>query len=99
MPGATPSASTIARTGQKRRNCDDVEGAGVLIEPSLIFFVMMRSQRAPQQHRDDQREDDHFLVLAGPERREALDEPDQQRAGGRHRIADEPADDRADESL
>ncbi len=58
----------------------------------------VRSERH-QQHRDDQREDDHFLVGARPERRVRLEQADQQRAQRRHRIAREPADDGADEAL
>ena len=56
-------------------------------------------ERTPQQHGDDQREHDHFLERAGPERRERLDQADQQRAGGGNRVARQAADDRADEAL
>ena len=69
------------------------------IARSLVFLVMVRRQAAPQQHRDDQREHDHFLERARPERRERLEQADEQRAGRGERIADEAADDRADEAL
>ena len=60
---------------------------------------MMRREAAPQQHGNDQREHDHFLEPARPERRERFEQADEQCARRGERIADEPADDRADEAL
>jgi hypothetical protein len=56
-------------------------------------------ERAPEEHRDDEGEDDHLLEGAGVERAEALEHADHQRAERRRRIAGEAAEDRGDEAL
>src|SRR6202140_2818147 len=64
---------------------------------SFLFLVMMRRQRSPEQHRDDQRENDHFLERARPEGRKRFEESYQHRSGRRQWVARQAADDRTDE--
>ncbi|KAH0445248.1 hypothetical protein KCU90_g497, partial [Aureobasidium melanogenum] len=67
---------------------------------SLLFLFRVRAgQTSPQQHRDDQREHDHFLVSARPERRIRLQQTDEDRTRGSQRIADQAADNRPHEAL
>jgi hypothetical protein len=56
-------------------------------------------ERAPEQHRDDEREDDHFLEGAGVEGAEALEHADQQGAERRRRVAGQAAEDGGDEAF
>ena len=60
---------------------------------------MLRGDRAPQQDRDQQREDDDVLERAALKRREALQNADADRAERRQRIAGHAAHDGADEGL
>ena len=65
----------------------------------LFLDAAAGRERLPEQHRDERAEDDDFLERAVPERGIALEQPDQDRADGGRRIADQPADDGADEGL
>ena len=57
-------------------------------------------QRAPEQHRDDDREHDHLLEGAGLEAgRSSRRTPTSMAAARRERVADQAADDRGDEAL
>src|SRR5664279_3660922 len=67
--------------------------------PSLLLVVVAVLERAPEQHGDDEREDDHFLERARVERAEALERADQQGAERRRRVARQAAEDRGDEAL
>ena len=60
---------------------------------------LARCQGLPDQDRNERAEDDHFLERAAPERRVALQQPDEDRADGGRRIADQAADDGADEGF
>lgn len=66
---------------------------------SFLVLHVVRIERTPPQHRDDQREHNHFLECAGPERRERFQLPDQQRAGQRQRVARQTAHDGGDEAF
>src|ERR1700682_4291699 len=66
---------------------------------SFLSLVMMRRKRAPEQNRNDQREDDDFLESAGPERGKRFEETHQNGSRCRQRVARKAADDRADEPL
>ena len=60
---------------------------------------MVRGQRAPEQHGNDQSEYDDFLVGARPKGGERLEQADHKRAGRRDRITRHPADDGGDKAL
>ena len=66
----------------------------------LLFLIdVTGSQRAPEQDRNDQREDDHFLEGAGIEGGIGLQQADQNGAEGGKRIGGQTADDGADKAL
>src|SRR5271154_3325121 len=68
--------------------------------PSLFLVVVMPAlERAPQQDRDDQREDDHFLEGAGIEGTEAFEAAPQQGAERGGRVAGQAAEDGGDEAF
>src|SRR5690606_24691852 len=72
----------------------------VMFRPFMSFILMrIGGQRAPDQHRNEQRENDDLLEVAGEERGERLDEPDADRRHRRDREAGKAADDRCDETL
>ena len=59
---------------------EEQRGRGSLV---LFLSTWCERRRAPQQHRDDEREDDHLLERAGLERRERLEQADEDRARAR----------------
>ena len=67
--------------------------------PSLFLVVVAVLERAPQQDRNDQGEDDDFLERAGIERAEALERAHQQGADERGRVARQATEDGGDEAL
>src|SRR5262249_6009749 len=73
---------------------------------SLAFFLLdffldsaRRREGLPDQDGNERAENEYFLERAVPERRVALQQPDEDRARGGGRIADQAADDRADEGF
>ena len=60
-------------------------GRRVAAAPSLLLVGVAVLERAPQQHRDDDGEDDHLLEGAGPERAEALEHADERARRARRR--------------
>eukprot|EP01022_Parablepharisma_sp_SALTPOND_P035227 TRINITY_DN945_c0_g1_i1.p1 TRINITY_DN945_c0_g1~~TRINITY_DN945_c0_g1_i1.p1 ORF type:complete len:1221 (+),score=475.85 TRINITY_DN945_c0_g1_i1:429-4091(+) len=58
-----------------------------------------RHQGAPQQYRQQRHEDDHFLVVAGPEGAEGFQQPHQQRAACGRRETGQRTDGGGDEAL
>src|SRR5664280_1862220 len=84
----------------KRSGLPGRDFAARTVELHLFFFIVMAAlERAPQQDRNDQREDDHFLEGAGVVRAEAFEQADEHGADRRARVAGEAAEDRGDESL
>src|SRR5262249_48233133 len=67
----------------------------------LDFFLdsARRRKGLPDQDGNERAENEYFLERAVPERRVALQQPDEDRARGGGRIADQAADDRADEGF
>jgi hypothetical protein len=65
----------------------------------LLVVDVLRGQRLVEQHRNDQREHDDFLVGRGVEGGIGFEQADQDRAGRRQRIGGQAADDGADEAL
>src|SRR5688572_23519567 len=74
-------------------------GVETMALTSMLLVRVTGSQRAPQQHRQDDGEHDHFLECAGPERAEGLDHADRQRTDQRARITGQAADHAGHEAL
>src|SRR6478752_9787157 len=66
---------------------------------SLLVLQMRGAQRAPNQNRQDDREDEHFLIRAPPEGGKGLDQADAERGKRGDGVTREPADNRGDEAL
>ena len=98
-----PSTSGASAKRQRRRHADpavrSVATAAHWSTSSSSSSACVREEGAQHQHRDQQAEHDHVLQRAAPERGEALDHADRERADGRHRVAHQPADDRGHEGL
>src|SRR3546814_4702946 len=67
--------------------------------PLLLVVGVVRAERAPHQHGDDQGEYDDFLIRTGPERGKRLENANEQSSGGRDRIADHAAENRGDKAF
>src|SRR5664280_1907822 len=94
------SRRTAPTAPAKRSGLPGRDFAARTVELHLFFFIVMAAlERAPQQDRNDQREDDHFLEGAGVVRAEAFEQADEHGADRRARVAGEAAEDRGDESL
>src|SRR5450830_1599118 len=65
----------------------------------LIFVMRRRDERTPQQYRQQRHEDDHFLVVAGPEGAEGFQQTDEHRTTRRQWKTGQSADGGGDKTF
>src|SRR5579872_2459039 len=81
------------------RQSKDKTSAVSSVDLGIFLVDLDERERAPQQNRNEKREDRDFFQRTIPERCKAFEEPNEQSADCGTRITDEAANDRADESL
>src|SRR6267154_1144661 len=95
MAGTSGNAA-IAITAIRRGAC---LMAGEVISSLLVVMMMATGERSPQQHRDNDREDDHLLKGAGEKGRIGFKQANQEGGQRGEGIAAEAGDDGGDEAF